>query len=200
MDPPFTIHVDNTTAIAFSEGSVRKSKLKHIDARQHWVEWLRSRELCKLKHVDTKSNLADFYTNLKAAALPCIVKLKGPRPLVVCTHVRPAAGPPKWRARPWRSVSRYAHLVSLPFVAESRAKRELCAFCANSNTLRCRTSGPLGAISCLNFSPQPRAPRRSRTVQAGAQWAVATWKLPAWRLQDVSRCWLGLHISALGRR
>ena len=64
MDPPFTIHVDNTTAIAFSEGSVRKSKLKHIDVRQHWVEWLRSRELCKLKYVDTKSNLADFYTTL----------------------------------------------------------------------------------------------------------------------------------------
>ena len=64
MDPPFTIHVDNTTAIAFSEGSVRKSKLKHIDVRQHWVEWLRSRELCKLKHVDTKSNLADFYTKI----------------------------------------------------------------------------------------------------------------------------------------
>ena len=64
LDPPFTIHVDNTTAIAFSEGSVRKSKLKHIDVRQHWVEWLRSRELCKLKHVDTKSNLADFYTKI----------------------------------------------------------------------------------------------------------------------------------------
>ena len=64
MDPPFTIHVENMTAIAFSEGSVRKSKLKHIDVRQHWVEWLRSRELCKLRHVDTKSNLADFYTKI----------------------------------------------------------------------------------------------------------------------------------------
>ena len=50
--------------MAFSEGSVRKSKLKHIDVRQHWVEWLRSRELCKLKYVDTKSNLADFYTKI----------------------------------------------------------------------------------------------------------------------------------------
>ena len=64
MHPPFTIHVDNTTAIAFSEGSVRRSKLKHIDVRQSWVEWLRNRELCKLVYVDTKSNLADFYTKI----------------------------------------------------------------------------------------------------------------------------------------
>ena len=62
MDPLFTIHIDNTTAIAFSEGSVQKSKLKHIDVRQNWVKWLRGHELCKLKYVDTKSNLADFYT------------------------------------------------------------------------------------------------------------------------------------------
>ena len=64
MDPLFTIHIDNTTAIAFSEGSVRKSKLKHIDVRQNWVKWLRGHELCKLKYVDTKSNLANFYTKI----------------------------------------------------------------------------------------------------------------------------------------
>ena len=33
MSMPFTIKVDNTTAIAFSKGNVRKSKLKHIDVR-----------------------------------------------------------------------------------------------------------------------------------------------------------------------
>ena len=64
MPMPFTIRVDNTTAIAFSKGNVRKSKLKHIDVRQQWVEWLRSRNICKLEYVDTKLNIADFYTKL----------------------------------------------------------------------------------------------------------------------------------------
>ena len=64
MPMPFTIRVDNTTAIAFSKGNVRKSKLKHIDVRQQWREWLRSRDLCKLEYVDTKLNVADFYTKL----------------------------------------------------------------------------------------------------------------------------------------
>ena len=64
MDPPFRIKVDNTAAIAFSEGKVRKSKLKHIDVRQQWVEWLRDRSLVKLEYVNTKLNLADFYTKI----------------------------------------------------------------------------------------------------------------------------------------
>ena len=64
MDPPFKIKVDNTAAIAFSEGKVRKSKLKHIDVRQQWVEWLRDRSLVKLEYVNTKLNLADFFTKI----------------------------------------------------------------------------------------------------------------------------------------
>ena len=58
------IKVDNTTAIAFSKGNVRRSKLKHIDVRQSWVEWLRDKSLVNLSHVDTKLNLADFFTKL----------------------------------------------------------------------------------------------------------------------------------------
>ena len=38
--------------------------MKHIDVHQSWVEWLRNCELCKLVYVDTKSNLADFYTKI----------------------------------------------------------------------------------------------------------------------------------------
>ena len=51
-------------AIAFSKGNVRRSKLKHIDVRQSWVEWLRDKSLVNLSHVDTKLNLADFFTKL----------------------------------------------------------------------------------------------------------------------------------------
>ena len=64
MGPLFTIHADNMAAIVFSKGSVRRSKLKHIDVCQPWAEWLRNCELCKLAYVDTKSNLADFYTKI----------------------------------------------------------------------------------------------------------------------------------------
>ena len=45
-------------------GNVRRSKLKHIDARQQWVEWLRNKELANLTHVDTTLNIADFFTKI----------------------------------------------------------------------------------------------------------------------------------------
>ena len=64
MPLPYDLRVDNTTAIAFSKGNVRRSKLKHIDVRQQWVEWLRNKELVNLTHVDIKLNIADFFTEL----------------------------------------------------------------------------------------------------------------------------------------
>ena len=64
MELPLQLLVDNTTAIAFSKGNVRRSKLKHIDVRQQWCEWLRDRTLVNLCHVDTKLNRADFFTKL----------------------------------------------------------------------------------------------------------------------------------------
>ena len=64
MPAPHCIGVDNTTAIAFSKGNVRRSKLKHIDARQQWVEHLRDKQLCDLTYVNTTENIADFFTKL----------------------------------------------------------------------------------------------------------------------------------------
>ena len=64
MELPLQLLVDNTTAIAFSKGNVRRSKLKHIDVRQQWVEWLRDKSLVNLCHIDTKLNRADFFTKL----------------------------------------------------------------------------------------------------------------------------------------
>ena len=61
---PIEIAVNNTTAIAFASGTVKKSKMRHIDARQDWVQALRDGDLVKLVKVDTKNNLADLGTKL----------------------------------------------------------------------------------------------------------------------------------------
>ena len=47
---PFKLLVDNTTAEAFGNRSVNKSKLKHIDCRQEWVLTLRDKSIVRLGH------------------------------------------------------------------------------------------------------------------------------------------------------
>ena len=64
MELPLQLHVDNSTAIAFSKGRVRRSKLKHIDVRQAWVDVLRDSSIVKLEYVNTKANLSDFFTKI----------------------------------------------------------------------------------------------------------------------------------------
>ena len=54
MDMPLQLDVDNSTAIAFSKGRVRRGKLKHIDVRQAWVDVLRDSSIVKLEYVNTK--------------------------------------------------------------------------------------------------------------------------------------------------
>ena len=61
---PFALHLDNTTAEAFINDSVARSKLKHIDARQDWVKMLRDKALITPVHVDTNDNPADLYTKI----------------------------------------------------------------------------------------------------------------------------------------
>ena len=61
---PIEIGVDNATAITFASGTVKKSKLRHIDARQDWVQALRDSKLVKLIKVDTKDNYADLMTKI----------------------------------------------------------------------------------------------------------------------------------------
>jgi hypothetical protein len=60
--------MDNTAAECFAKGTAFKSKLKHIDCRQEWVKLLRDRNICTPAHVDTKLNLADFFTKILPAA------------------------------------------------------------------------------------------------------------------------------------
>ena len=61
---PICLEVDNATAIVFSKNQVRRSKLRHIDARMAWVEALRDDKLVKLIKVDTAENLADLNSKL----------------------------------------------------------------------------------------------------------------------------------------
>ena len=64
MGKPIVIRIDNTAAIAFANGRVRRSKLKHIDVRQEWVQALRDHSVVKTEYVNTKENLADFFTKI----------------------------------------------------------------------------------------------------------------------------------------
>ena len=59
---PIELQMDNAAAEAFCTGSVKRTKMKHIDCRQHWVRVLRDKSICIPTHVDTKRNLADIFT------------------------------------------------------------------------------------------------------------------------------------------
>ena len=70
MDQPQVIElqVDNTTAEAFMNNSVKKSKLKHIDCRQEWVKTIRDKDIVTPVHVHTDLNTADFFTKILSPA------------------------------------------------------------------------------------------------------------------------------------
>jgi len=56
--------VDSNTAKSFSDNSCKKSKLKHIDCRQEWVQVLRDKNILKCVHVPGTENLADLFTKI----------------------------------------------------------------------------------------------------------------------------------------
>ena len=60
--------------VALSKGSTRRSKLRHIDARQAWVEAMRDDFLVTLEWVPTAGNLADL--NLKFLGIQSFEKLR----------------------------------------------------------------------------------------------------------------------------
>lgn len=61
---PILMQVDNKAAIAFSDNSAFKTKLKHIDVRQEWVKTLRNKNIIQTTHVPSKDNLADLFTKI----------------------------------------------------------------------------------------------------------------------------------------
>ena len=65
---PFTLQIDNKAAIAFADNSAFKSKLKHIDVRQEWVQTLRNHSIINPVYVPSEENLADIFTKILDAA------------------------------------------------------------------------------------------------------------------------------------
>ena len=61
---PITIQVDNAAAELFAKGTVRRTKLKHLDQRQQWIKDLKDAKLFTSAHVDTKLNKADLMTKI----------------------------------------------------------------------------------------------------------------------------------------
>ena len=61
---PFVLEMDNEAARIFCMGSAQKTKLKHIDFRQEWVQTLRNRGMMTPQHVDSAENLADILTKI----------------------------------------------------------------------------------------------------------------------------------------
>ena len=76
LPKPAVILVDNMAAICFSRQSqfAGRSKMKHIDCRQHWINVLRDSKLIECVHVSTEFNLADLFT--KPLDMPRFVKLR----------------------------------------------------------------------------------------------------------------------------
>jgi hypothetical protein len=83
---PLHIGVDNSTAIAFSENSNKRSKLRHIDCRQLWVQALRDRNLCRLIKVGTEENLSDMFTKILGP-----IKFEAVRDKMMYNHPLPEA-------------------------------------------------------------------------------------------------------------
>ena len=61
---PIVLEVDNSTAIAFADDSGKRSKMRHIDCRQRWVQALRDHSFVTLQKVYTNDNLADLFTKI----------------------------------------------------------------------------------------------------------------------------------------
>ena len=61
---PAKLKLDNSTAEVFANNSAFKSKLKHIDTRQEWVQVIRNKDIIVPEHADTKLNTADIFTKI----------------------------------------------------------------------------------------------------------------------------------------
>jgi hypothetical protein len=70
---PAKLQMDNTAAEAFTNNTVIRTKLKHIDVRQDWVRCLRDNNLLIPIHVPSADNMADFFTKILPA--PTLTRL-----------------------------------------------------------------------------------------------------------------------------
>ena len=61
---PMTILMDSTVAESFMKNTCTKSRMKHIDVRQSWVQIIRNNSIAQPAHIDSSSNLADMFTKI----------------------------------------------------------------------------------------------------------------------------------------
>ena len=61
---PVDLQMNNSTAEVFVNDTAYKTKTKHIDVRQKWVQTLRDMKILRPVHVDTKDNSADLFTEI----------------------------------------------------------------------------------------------------------------------------------------
>jgi hypothetical protein len=72
----FVLQVDNAAAQALASQTTYsgRNRLRHVDARQEWVQALRDSKLVKAVHVDTTENLSDLFT--KALDLGTFIRFR----------------------------------------------------------------------------------------------------------------------------
>jgi len=61
---PWTLQIDNQAALAFIFDSVSRSKLRHIDCRQHWIVAMRNQLIMLAVHVPSEWNKSDLFTKI----------------------------------------------------------------------------------------------------------------------------------------
>ena len=69
LGPPLVLWlgVAGVIAVAYGNGTVKRSKIRHIDARQDWVGVMQDSNICKLWKVNTKDNECDLLTKIHEA-------------------------------------------------------------------------------------------------------------------------------------
>ena len=61
---PIAIGVDNAAAVVYANSTVKRSKLRHINARQEWVQAMRNSATCKLWKAHTLENESNLLTKI----------------------------------------------------------------------------------------------------------------------------------------
>ena len=61
---PINIGMDNATAVAYANGTMKCSKTRQIDAHQDWVQAMRGSLVCKVWKVRTLENESDLLTKI----------------------------------------------------------------------------------------------------------------------------------------
>jgi hypothetical protein len=59
---PFTLKIDNQSAIQLSKNHVLHDRGKHIDIKYHFIRQCVEEDRVKVEHINTNNQLADIFT------------------------------------------------------------------------------------------------------------------------------------------